>query len=96
MLTAIYAILREYPMGIKSYEIPVEISKKLAYEFNHKDYNCQTLLEFLKKYVMPTIEFEILSASGAIHHHSSQTEAYFTIRSKQFYYEAVMAASQYY
>jgi hypothetical protein len=54
--------MREYPMGIKSDEIPRALSKKVGYEFNFKNFSCHSLLEFLKKFVIPTMEIEIISS----------------------------------
>ena len=37
-----------------------EISRKIGQEFNVKLYGCNSLLEFLSKFIIPTIDIEIL------------------------------------
>lgn len=78
VLTAFYNLMREFPMGIKSDELSIILSEKINCEFNYKNYGCHSLLEFLKKFVMPTMEIEIISSSP-------QENDSFTIRSKQFF-----------
>ena len=63
VLTAFYNLMRQYPIGIKSDELPAILSEKINCEFNYKNYGCHSLLEFLKKFVMPTMEIEIISSS---------------------------------
>lgn len=63
VLTAFYNLMREVPLGIKSDELPLILSQKLGTQFNFKNYGCHSLLEFLKKFVMPTMDIEII-ASG--------------------------------
>lgn len=63
VLTAFYNLMREYPIGIKSYELPTILSNKIGQSFSFKDYGCHSLLEFLKKYVIPTMDIEIISSS---------------------------------
>ena len=55
--------MREYPVGIKSDALPSILSNKIGHEFNFKDFDCHSLLEFLKKYVIPTMDIEIISSS---------------------------------
>ena len=62
-------------MGIKSDELPIALSQRIGYEFNYKNFGCFSLLEFLKKFVIPTMEIEIISSG-------SQDSDNFTIRSK--------------
>ena len=62
VLTAFYNLMREVPMGIKSNELPLIISSKIGNEFEYKNFGCHSLLEFLKKFVMPTMDIEIISS----------------------------------
>lgn len=55
--------MREVPMGIKSDELPGILSNKIGFEFNYKNFACHSLLEFLKKFVMPTMDIDIISSS---------------------------------
>jgi len=61
ILTAVLNLLREYPTGIKSTDLNRLISEKINCPFSHKDLNCNSELEFIKKYVQPDTEIEILS-----------------------------------
>ena len=63
VLTAFFNLMREMPMGIKSNELPRILSHKLGQEFNYKNYGCHSLLEFLKKFVLPEMEIEIIASS---------------------------------
>lgn len=78
VLTAFYNLMREVPTGIKSTELPQILSTKIGSEFTFKNFGCHSLLEFLKKFVMPTMDIEIISSGP-------QESDYFTIRSKQFF-----------
>ncbi len=70
--------MREVPLGIKSDQLPKILSQRLGTEFNFKNYACHSLLEFLKKFIMPTIDIEII-ASGPTENDT------FIIRSRQFF-----------
>lgn len=61
ILEAFYFVLRENYMGIRSEDVCKAISIKLGKEFNFRKYGCQTLYEFLKKFVIPEMELEIIS-----------------------------------
>lgn len=74
VLTAFYNLMRESPMGIKSDELSHALSQRLGYEFKIQNFACFSILEFLKKFVMPTMDIEIIS--------SGQENDIFTIRSK--------------
>lgn len=63
-MTAFYNLMRECPMGIKSDELPIALSQRVGYEFNYKNFGCYTLLEFLKKFVIPTMDIEIISSDS--------------------------------
>jgi hypothetical protein len=78
VLTAFYNLMREVPLGMKSDELPVILSQKLGTQFNFKNYGCHSLLEFLKKFVMPTMDIDIIAYGP------SENDA-FLIRSKQFF-----------
>lgn len=67
--------MRESPVGIKSYELPSALSKRVGYEFKYQNFGCFSLLEFLKKFVIPTMDIEIISSGP------SESDM-FTIRSK--------------
>lgn len=54
--------MREVPTGIKSDELPSILSNKIGGEFIYKNFGCHSLLEFLKKFVMPTMDIEIISS----------------------------------
>lgn len=62
VLTAFYNLMREVPLGIKSDELPLILSQKLGTQFNFKNYGCHSLLEFLKKFVIPTMDIEIITS----------------------------------
>lgn len=62
VLTAFYNLMRETPMGIKSDQLAPAISQKIGFEFNQKNFGCFSLLEFLKKFVIPTMDIEIISS----------------------------------
>lgn len=44
-------LLREFPSGIKSHDFNRLISSKIGIQFSHKDLNCNSELEFIKKYI---------------------------------------------
>lgn len=71
-------------MGVKSDMIEREISGRTGKEFNVKLYGCQSLLEFLRKFVIPTIDIEIL------YNGDSDREDNYIIRSKQFFMHYTM------
>ena len=50
-------------MGIKSDELPRILSSKLDMDFEYKNFGCHSLLEFIKKFVIPTMEIEIITSS---------------------------------
>jgi hypothetical protein len=77
VLQAFYTLLRECPMGIKSDELPALLTHKIGSEFNYKNYGCHSLIEFLKKFVIPTMDIEIISNGSP----NNETDN-FTIRSK--------------
>jgi hypothetical protein len=52
--------MRECPVGYDSDKVQEVLSKKLDKEFSFKNYGCNSLLEFLKKYIMPTMDIEII------------------------------------
>lgn len=62
VLTAFYNLMREVPMGIRSDELPSILSNKIGGDFIYKNFGCYSLLEFLKKFVMPTMDIEIISS----------------------------------
>lgn len=41
--------------------MPNILTYKVGFDFNFKEFGCHSLLEFLKKFIMPTIDIEILS-----------------------------------
>jgi hypothetical protein len=55
--------MRETHFGIKSDKLPEIVTVRLGQEFNVKDYGCHFLLEFLKKFVTPNYEIEIIYVS---------------------------------
>jgi len=63
VLTAFFNLMREVPMGIRSDELPKVLSTKLGQEFNFKNFGCHSLLEFIKKFVLPTMDIDIISNS---------------------------------
>ena len=44
-------LMKVYPQGIKSFELNRLISGKIGSSFSHKDLNCNSELEFIKKYI---------------------------------------------
>jgi len=75
VLTAFLSLMRERPLGYFSSEISFYLSQKIGFQFNYKDFACHSLLEFLKKYIMPAVEIEIVS-------NTSNENEVFLIRSK--------------
>lgn len=75
VLTAFLNLMRERPFGVKSDELSILLSNKVGFEFNIKDFGCYTVLEFLKKFIIPTIDLEIVSST-------SNEDEIFLIRSK--------------
>ena len=63
LLTVFYSLMREMPFGIESDKLPEIVTARLGQEFNVKDYGCHSLLEFLKKFVIPNYEIEIIYVS---------------------------------
>jgi hypothetical protein len=83
VLTAFYNVMREHPLGVNSDLVAKYLTNKINFEFNFKNFGCYSLLEFLKKFIMPTIDIEIIT------NNTSENEV-FMIRSKQFLsYESV-------
>ena len=78
VLTVFYSLMREMPFGIESDKLPEIVTARLGQEFNVKDYGCHSLLEFLKKFVIPNYEIEIIYVS-------KQEVDKFIIRNRQFY-----------
>jgi hypothetical protein len=70
--------MRECPVGYDSDKLPEVLAKKLGKEFSYKNYGCNSLLEFLKKYIMPTMDIEIIYSDV------THTDVYL-IRSRQFF-----------
>jgi len=65
---------------VKSDEIAYFISNKIGFEFNYKDFACYSLLEFLKKFIMPSVDIEIVSSTSITGENDN-----FLIRSKKFF-----------
>jgi len=63
IFSAFMNLLREYPTGIKSNDINKLISDKVGFHFSHKDLNCNSELEFIKKYIQPKTDIELISGS---------------------------------
>ena len=59
VLTNFYNLMREMPFGIESDKLPEILTARLGEEFKVTNYGCYSLLEFLKKFVIPQIEIEI-------------------------------------
>ena len=62
VLTAFINAMREVPLGIRSDELPKVISAKIGQELDFKTFGCHSLLEFIKKFVIPTIDIEIITS----------------------------------
>ena len=61
VLTVFYSLMREMPFRIESDKLPEIVTARLRQQFNVKDYyGCHSLLEFLKKFVIPNYEIEII------------------------------------
>jgi hypothetical protein len=55
-------MLKEFPMGIDSFKIVPWISEKLeSGHFDLRAYGCQTIYEFIRKFIMPTTEIQIIN-----------------------------------
>jgi hypothetical protein len=54
-------MLKEFPMGIDSFKIVPWISDKLGHPFEIKAYGCQSIYEFIRKFIMPTTEIFIIN-----------------------------------
>lgn len=70
--------MREIPVGVKSNELPSLLSTRLGYEFDFKNFGCHSLLEFLKKFIIPAMNLEIIT-------HNPVDNDSFIIRSKEFF-----------
>lgn len=46
----------ENPYGIESTVIVNLVSKYVGVQFDYKEYGCHSLYEFIKKFIMPTID----------------------------------------
>ena len=69
--------MREWPMGIKSSELVNQITVKIGFQLDMRSFGCSSLLEFLRKFIMPTMDVEIITTSP---YDSSN----YLIRSKEF------------
>ncbi len=78
ILTAFYSIIREQPFGVKSSELSELIQNKTGKQFSFKEFGCHSMFEFLKKFIMQTIDLEII-ASDPMHQDD------FILRNKEFY-----------
>lgn len=63
ILTNFYNILKEFPFGIESIDFENKLSQRLGYKFEVKQHGCDSVLEFLRKVIMPTIDIEILNTN---------------------------------
>ena len=54
-------MLKEFPMGIDSFKIVPWITDKLGHPFDIKSYSCQSIYEFIHKFIMPTTEICIIN-----------------------------------
>ena len=79
IMTAFMDLLRNHTNGIKSTEINKLMSEKLGFPFSHVDLNCNSELEFIKKFILPRTEIDILTSCAF------ENEQYFTIRAKKLY-----------
>ena len=61
ILALFYQMLKEFPMGIDSFKIVPWISEKLGHPFDIKAYGCQSIYEFIRKFIMPTTEIFIIN-----------------------------------
>ena len=78
--------MREQPMGIKSDELPKILSQRLGQEFEIKSFGCHSLLEFIKKFILPQMDIEIISTFGGYGPNNNMNESdSFIIRSKQLF-----------
>eukprot|EP00347_Sterkiella_histriomuscorum_P015661 403356177 len=73
ILNAFYQMLMENPYGIESTVLINLVSKHIGVTFDFKEYGCHSLYEFIKKFVMPTIDLQITNNKPDI----------FTIRSNK-------------
>ena len=60
VLTAFLNSLREVPFGIRSDALAGVLSSKIGFEFNYQNFGCHSLIEFIKKYVIPSMDIEII------------------------------------
>ena len=79
VLTAFFNLMREYPVGIRSDELQCVLSKKLNQDFDFKNFGCHSLLEFLKKFIIPTMDIEILNNAGP------QSNEPYLVRSREIF-----------
>lgn len=75
ILTLFYQMLKEFPMGIESGKIVPWITQSMEDHFDFRDYGCNSIYEFINKFIMPTTEITIIN---------NKPDS-FLIRSKQIY-----------
>ena len=63
-------------MGIDAKRLPFLLSSRLGYQFDVQQLGCGSILEFLKKFVIPTIDIEIIRSN------SPEQDSY-VVRSKE-------------
>lgn len=56
----IYTLLHEFPHGIESTKIAFLLGTKVGINFDPQQFGCSSILEFLRKYILPTIDLEII------------------------------------
>lgn len=78
-------MLKEFPMGIESTKIIAWISNNLGQTFDYRQYNCNSIYEFINKFIMPTTEITIIN---------NKPDS-FLIRSKQIYSNTQSASGSY-
>lgn len=74
-MTAFYQLLKQYPLGIESNLIQEKISQIIQSNFELKHYSCHTLYEFINKFLIKTIDIDIIQ---------NKPDS-FILRSKQIY-----------
>jgi hypothetical protein len=83
VLTLFYQMLKEFPMGIESNKIGGWLSQNLGQPFDFRHYGCNSIYEFINKFIMPTTEITIIN---------NKPDS-FLIRSKQIYSSTQTSAS---
>lgn len=64
ILECLVLLLREYPLGVEAAHIPLLLQSRMNSTFDIRLFGCQNILEFIRRYVMPSLDVELFKASA--------------------------------